>query len=54
MRNEKVNLVPKLITCSKCGQGEGTLQKNGLGGYRHVKCPPKRQLPMIITDGRVK
>lgn len=30
------------ITCTKCGQGEGTLKKDGKGGYVHVKCPPKK------------
>ena len=31
-----------IITCSKCGQGEGTLKKDGKGGYVHVKCPPRK------------
>lgn len=31
-----------IITCTKCGQGEGTLKKDGKGGYVHVKCPPKK------------
>jgi len=28
----------RVITCSKCGTGGGTLVKDGKGGYRHDHC----------------
>lgn len=54
MENEKVILLGRPITCSKCGQGGGTLIRIDKDTYRHQECPPKRRPPMIITDGRVK
>jgi len=30
-----------VIVCNKCKQGGGTLRKDDIGGYIHVKCPSK-------------
>ena len=34
------NLYFRVIVCSRCGKGGGTLQKAGKDNYVHKECPP--------------
>lgn len=53
MRHEKEKVVGRVVVCSGCGQGGGTLKKLNDGYVHFPKCPPQKSRLRVATPAEL-